>query len=151
MRRRLTTLMTSDRLTMTGAATIGALHHVEMWVPSLDRAVAHWGWLLTQLGYRPFQEWPSGRSWRLGTTYLVFEQSPAIVGDDHDRRRPGLNHLAFHAGGRERVDALVEASSQHGWTLMFGDQHPYAGGSDHYAAYLVNADGYQVELVAERG
>ena len=34
---------------------------------------------------------------------------------------------------------------------MFPDRHPYAGGSDHYAAYLVNADEYQVELVAARG
>jgi len=32
---------------------------------------------------------------------------------------------------------------------MFPDKHPYAGGGNHYAAYLVNADGYEVELVAQ--
>jgi catechol 2,3-dioxygenase-like lactoylglutathione lyase family enzyme len=127
---------------------IGTLHHVELWVPDLDRAVAQWGWLLTQLGYQPFQEWPSGRSWQLGSTYLVLEQSPAMTVGDHERRRPGLNHLAFYAGGHEQVDALTDASRLHGWTLMFADAHPYAGGVDHYAAYLVNADGYEVELVA---
>jgi hypothetical protein len=31
---------------------------------------------------------------------------------------------------------------------MFGDRHPYAGGERHYAAYLENVDGFQVELVA---
>jgi predicted subunit of tRNA(5-methylaminomethyl-2-thiouridylate) methyltransferase len=31
---------------------------------------------------------------------------------------------------------------------MFAEQHPYAGGKDHYAANLLNTDGYQVELVA---
>jgi len=31
---------------------------------------------------------------------------------------------------------------------MFPDAHPYAGGGNHYASYLVNADGYEVELVA---
>lgn len=71
-----------------------------------------------------------------------------MVDGDHERRRPGLNHIAFHAGGADQVDALTEASRLHGWTLMFPDAHPYAGGRHHYAAYLVNADGYEVELVA---
>lgn len=32
--------------------------------------------------------------------------------------------------------------------LLFPDKHPYAGGPDHYAAYLSNIDGFEVELVA---
>ncbi len=32
---------------------------------------------------------------------------------------------------------------------MFQDRHPFAGGPDHYAAYLEDDDGYEVELVAE--
>ncbi|MBA3339836.1 MAG: hypothetical protein H0T54_08875 [Geodermatophilaceae bacterium] len=67
---------------------------------------------------------------------------------EHDRQRPGLNHLAFHAGARASVDRLVEAAQANGWTLMFTDTHPYAGGIDHYAAYLSNTDGYEIELVA---
>jgi len=43
--------------------------------------------------YAPFQDWPDGRSWRLGATCLVVEP-------------------------------------------------------DHYAAYLANTDGFEVELVA---
>ena len=31
---------------------------------------------------------------------------------------------------------------------MFPERHPYAGGAQHYAAYLENADGFEVELVA---
>ena len=61
-----------------------------MVVPDLGRACAEWGWLLAQLGYAPFQEWPDGRSWRLDATYLV-EQSPALTATEHDRPRPGLN------------------------------------------------------------
>ena len=33
----------------------GMLHHVELWVPELARAVAEWGWLLGELGYVEFQ------------------------------------------------------------------------------------------------
>ncbi|MGF0170427.1 VOC family protein [Streptomyces sp. Marseille-Q5077] len=125
------------------------LHHVELWVPDLGRAVTSWGWLLERLGYEPHQDWPAGRSWRAGETYLVVEESSALRGDRHDRLRPGLNHLAFHApGGREGLDALVEEAPRHGWSLLFPDRHPYAGGPEHYAAYLENGDGFEVELVA---
>jgi hypothetical protein len=31
---------------------------------------------------------------------------------------------------------------------LFPERHPYAGGPDHYAAYLEDADGFEVELVA---
>ena len=126
----------------------GVLHHVEIWVPDLQRAVAQWGWLLESLGYSMFQDWPAGRSWRLGETYLVVEQSPALSAQEHDRLRPGLNHLAFHVETPAEVDSLVKEAADHGWTLMFADKHPHAGGPDHYAAYLENTDGFEVELVA---
>jgi catechol 2,3-dioxygenase-like lactoylglutathione lyase family enzyme len=126
----------------------GSLHHVELWVPDLDRAITSWGWLLTELGYEQFQDWPAGRSWRHGSTYIVVEQSPAMTAAEHDRRRPGLNHLAFNVTTRERVEHLTAEAAQHGWHLLFNDRHPHAGGPEHYAAYLANDDGYEVELVA---
>jgi catechol 2,3-dioxygenase-like lactoylglutathione lyase family enzyme len=129
--------------------TVGSIHHVELWVSDLDRAVVSWGWLLTTLGYRMFQDWPGGRSWRSGHAYIVVEQSPARTAGRHDRCRPGLNHLAFHVGSREQADGLTREAQLHGWKLMFSDLHPFAGGADHYAAYLENADGFEVELVAD--
>ena len=126
----------------------GALHHIELWVPNLDRAAATWGWLLGELGYELFQDWPGGQSWRSGPTYIVLEQSPARTASRHDRSRPGLNHLAFHVESRARADELSVDAGQHGWRLMFADRHPYAGGDEHYAAYLEDSDGYEVELVA---
>lgn len=129
----------------------GELHHVELWVPDVERADAEWGWLLGRLGYAPYQRWEAGRSWRLGPTYIVVERSPDLVGGPHERRRPGLNHLAFHVAGRAELDALVAVAPRHGWTLMFPELHPYAGGEAHYAAYLENGDGFEVELVAGDG
>jgi hypothetical protein len=72
----------------------------------------------------------------------------AMTASGHDRLRPGLNHLAFHAGPRRHVDALAAAGPEHGWTLLFPDRHPHAGGPDHYAAYLASTDGFEVEVVA---
>ncbi|MEU6246229.1 VOC family protein [Glycomyces sp. NPDC047010] len=126
----------------------GMLHHVELWVPDLGRAKGSFGWLLGELGYSVHQDWDRGMSWRLGATYLVVEQSAAMSGDRHDRCAPGLNHLAFHVGTAAEVERLAAEGPAHGWTLMFPDRHPHAGGPDHYAAYLEDRDGYEVELVA---
>jgi catechol 2,3-dioxygenase-like lactoylglutathione lyase family enzyme len=126
----------------------GMIHHIELWVPNLDRAIHSWGWLLGALGYRLYQDWPGGRSWGAGHSYIVVEQSPARTAGRHDRCRPGMNHLAFFAADRPHVDELVAEALLHGWRLLFTDLHPYAGGDHHYAAYLENADGFEVELVA---
>lgn len=123
------------------------LHHVELWVPDLARAEATFGWLFEELGWTEHQRWPAGVSWKLDKTYVVVEQSPACTGP-HDRMKAGLNHLALHAGTEENVDRLTQQSQHNGWQLMFADKHPHAGGEDHYAAFLENADGFEVELVA---
>lgn len=129
----------------------GGLHHVELWVPDLARSEASLGWLLTELGWLPAQRWPDGMSWHRGNTYVVVEASPARNGTDHDRLRPGLNHLALHAGDRARVDALTAAALRRGWRLLFADRHPHAGGDHQYAAYLEDHDGFEIELVAGEG
>ncbi|WP_405474220.1 VOC family protein [Paenarthrobacter ilicis] len=126
----------------------GTLHHIELWVPDLLRAKQEWGWALAGLGYSIYQSWATGISWRLGPTYIVAEQSPAMTSSEHERTLPGLNHLAFHAGSKEKLDEFVEQSHRHGWVQLFQDKYPHAGGPDHYAAYLTNSDGFELELVA---
>ncbi|WP_409466488.1 hypothetical protein [Amycolatopsis sp. GA6-003] len=85
----------------------GTLHHVELWVPDLGRAVASLGWLLEELGYQRFQDWDAAT-----------------------------------------VEQMAADAARHGWQLMFPEKHPYAGGAEHYAAYLQNDDGFEVELVS---
>ncbi len=131
------------------AARIGLLHHLELWVPDLSTARPRWQWLLGSLGYEQFQSWDNGVSYRLGPTYIVLEQSPALIEGAHERRRAGLNHLAFHAGSRADLDQLLRDARGQGWNLMFQDRHPFAGGPNNYAAYLEDDDGYEVELVAD--
>jgi catechol-2,3-dioxygenase len=125
----------------------GILHHVELQSLDLRSTTPAFDWLLGELGYAPFQEWPGGRSWRLGATYVVLATAPRA--DAHDRRAAGLSHLAFHAGTRGDVDRLWDAAPEHGWRRLYADRHPYAGGGDHYAAFLENAERFKVELVAD--
>ena len=130
---------------------MGGFHHVELWVPDLAASRRSWGWLLGELGWKLYQDWDGGCSWRYEDAYLVMECSPAMTKCGHNRLRPGLNHMAFHAGDRTTVDRLVEGGPEYGWELLYPDRHPYAGGPEHYAAYLSDADGFEAELVASTG
>ncbi|MDP4332768.1 glyoxalase [Curtobacterium sp. A7_M15] len=125
----------------------GGLHHVELRTADLDVSGPAWDWLVTELGYEPFQRWPDGRSWRLGDLYVVLETAP--LPGEHDRRRPGLSHLAFHAGDTDDVARLWQAAPEHGWRRLYEDRHPHAGGPDHHAAFLEDAERVKVELVAD--
>jgi catechol 2,3-dioxygenase-like lactoylglutathione lyase family enzyme len=130
-------------------ASAGSLHHIELWVPDLAAAKRSWGWLLSELGWELEELSETTFCAQHGTVYVFVEQSPALSSPAHDRLAPGINHLAFHAGPRQRVDELVELAPGHGWRLLFPAKHPHAGGPDHYAAYLEDTHGYEVELVAD--
>jgi len=71
------------------AARIGLLHNLELWVPDLSTARPRWHWLFGSLGYEQFQSWDNGVSYRLGPTYIVLEQSPALIEGSHQRAEPG--------------------------------------------------------------
>ena len=124
-----------------------SVHHIELWVPHYSAARARWGWLLESLGWTDYQDWPGGHSWRAPDgVYLVIEQSVDMLAGPQDRMRPGLNHVALAVGSADAADALVAEAAAHGWSLLFPETHPFAGGPDHYAAYLEDEDGFEVEV-----
>lgn len=123
-------------------------HHVELWVADLDSARAEWGWLLARLGFALEAEWSAGQSWEASGAYLTFTTSPNLSDPAHDRRRAGLNHLAFHGGARHEVDAIMADAAARGWTPLYHKRYPHAGGPDHYAGWLENTAGFKAEIVA---
>ncbi|MEC3885690.1 VOC family protein [Halobacillus sp. HZG1] len=127
----------------------GLLHHVEVYVSNLKRSEKFWGWFLEELGYKPYQQWVEGQSWKLGETYLVFVQTETEYLDiPYHRRRTGLNHFAFHASSRERVDEMTMMLKERGVNVLYENQHPFAGGEDYYAVYFEDPDRIKVEFVA---
>ncbi|WP_420175669.1 hypothetical protein [Luteococcus sp. OSA5] len=80
--------------------------------------------------------------------YLVLEQSPALIGERHQRLQPGLNHLAFTASSRAELDGIRRDAPAHGWRELFAEQYPTAGGPEHIALFLEDAQGFEVEVVA---
>lgn len=128
---------------------MSGFHHVEVWVADRTEDAA-WCWLLSSLGFELEQEWPDGMSWAAGGAYLTLTTSPNLSAAEHDRRRPGVNHLAFHGGAPAEVDAVMAAAPEHGWTSLYQDRYPHAGGPEYYAGWLENASGFKVEIVASR-
>ncbi|GAA0342577.1 VOC family protein [Oceanobacillus sp. FSL W7-1293] len=127
----------------------GLIHHIEIYVSNLNKTIHFWDWFLSELRYTPFQKWEGGQSWKLGETYLVFVQAEERFLDiPYHRCRVGLNHLAFHADSRKFVDDMTKKLQQRGATILYADQHPFAGGENHYAVYFEDPDRVKVELIA---
>ena len=125
-----------------------ALHHLDLWVGDVERAVDQWGWLLGELGWEidlPGSSWvhPDG-------TYLFLEHSPDQSDEPYDRLRPGINHLAVTVGSRALLDRIRAESTAHGWHEMYADRYPHAGGEDHTALYVESSEGFEVEVVLLR-
>ncbi|WP_150460136.1 VOC family protein [Nesterenkonia ebinurensis] len=128
---------------------MAGFHHIELWVADFDEARAEWGWLLSRLGFVLDTEWPGGQSWSAGGAYLTLTTSPNLTATVHDRRRPGVNHLAFKAGAPAELDALMTDAPAHGWSPLYQERYPHAGGEAHYAGWLENSAGFKAEMVAD--
>jgi len=128
---------------------MAGFHHVEVWVADLAKARAQWGWLLQELDFTRDSEWSEGETWTAGGAYLTLTTSPNISGATHDRRSPGVNHLAFKAGTPARVDRIMARAEGYGWRPLYQERYPHAGGPDHYAGWLENSAGFKAEVVAD--
>ena len=63
------------------------------------------------------------QSWAAGGAYPL-TTPPNLTGRAHDRRAPGVNHLAFKAGGAERVDAIMVDAQTQGWRPLYAERYP---------------------------
>jgi catechol 2,3-dioxygenase-like lactoylglutathione lyase family enzyme len=130
---------------------LNAVHHIELWTRDLDASGPSFDWLLRELGWRAEVDpgWPQGRTWHHDSgVYVVLEASPDVT-DTHDRQRAGLNHLALRVGNKKHLDELRAESPRHGWNELFSDRYPHAGGDQHTALFIENAEGFEVEIVTD--
>ncbi|MBB2893106.1 VOC family protein [Flexivirga oryzae] len=127
------------------------VHHIELWTTDIRHGGASFDWLLTRIGWDEDVDaaWDAGRVWRRqGAPYIVLEQSSAVTGR-HERMRAGLNHLALRAPDRETLDRLRDDSAAHGWSELFAQHYPHAGGPHHTALFVENEEGFEFEIVVD--
>lgn len=127
----------------------GKIHHVEIYCSDLIKSSSFWSWFLIELGYKQYQKWQSGISFKLGASYIVFVQAEdKYLNEGYHRCRPGLNHLAFHASSPQQVDDLTRQLKDHGMKILYGDKHPYAGGPGSYGVFFEDPERIKVEVMA---
>jgi catechol 2,3-dioxygenase-like lactoylglutathione lyase family enzyme len=128
-----------------------AVHHLDLWVRDVAVARAEWGWLLGELDWAVDVEDEAGMAWRHDDgTYVFLQGVPEDNGEEHDRMRPGVNHIALTVDDRAALDRLRAESSEHGWHELFADRYPHAGGEEHVALYVENSERFEVEIVVEQ-
>lgn len=126
------------------------LHHVELYVSDLERAIAFWTPFLARLGYEADQ-WPGGMNYVPGGDgpYIsLLEAPPDHVSPGYHRKRIGLNHLAFNATSRQQVDDIRSWLKSGGHTVLYDDLYPYATAPDYYAVFCEDPDRIKLEVVA---
>jgi catechol 2,3-dioxygenase-like lactoylglutathione lyase family enzyme len=126
------------------------LHHIEIYVSDLERAIQFWTPFMQRLGYEA-ERWSEGMNYIADERgpYLCLLQAPAqhLVAGYH-RKRVGLNHLAFRGRSREHVDQVAAWVKEAGYTVLYEDRYPYATAPDYYAMYCEDPDRIKVEVVA---
>jgi len=127
---------------------MAGIHHVEIWVADFVEARDQWGWLLKRLGFTLESEWMEGQSWEANGAYLTLTTSPNLSTDVHDRRAPGVNHIAFKAADEMTVDQIMTEAEHHGWRPLYQERYPHVGGPGHYAGWIENSAGFKAEVVA---
>lgn len=133
---------------MSSDATNGTLHHIEMNVDDLESAIEFYDWFLGRLGYSVYQRWAQGRSWRLGSTYIVVVKvDPRYKEPSFHRRRVGLNHLAFHAPSQEAVDGMRALLEGRGVPILYGGPE---SGDDYYALFFDGPERLKLEYVWQK-
>lgn len=126
------------------------LHHVELYVSDLARSVAFWTPFMRMLGYDA-EPWSGGMNYvrAEGDTYFCLLPAPAEhAAAGYHRKRVGLNHLAFKGSSRAQVDQIAAWIKSEGYTLLYEDRHPFAGGPDYYALFCEDPDRIKLEVLA---
>jgi catechol 2,3-dioxygenase-like lactoylglutathione lyase family enzyme len=124
----------------------GAIHHLDITVRDLARSTAFYERLLPRMGFRRIADSPEGPLWA-GAQVELGLQAARSGSARHDRKSPGLHHLAFTAPAREAVDALHRELVELGVPVLDPPaEYPhYAAG--YYAVFFADPDGIKLEYV----
>lgn len=123
------------------------IDHIDLSVSDLDRSVAFYDAVLTELGFKKVSE--NGTvDWR-GSDMEIGVRAAETLGDPapYDRYRVGLHHLAFRAESRAAVDRFHDFLTQHGFDVLDAPTDYPEYGQGYYAVFFADPDGIKLEVV----
>ncbi len=125
----------------------GAIHHIDITVRDPERALEFYDFVLPLMGFRRIADADEGPLWAGAQIEVGLQTARSDSAAAHDRRSPGLHHLAFTAPTREAVDVLYE-KLQAANVVIFDPpaEYPdYAPG--YYAVFFADPDDIKLEYV----
>jgi inorganic pyrophosphatase len=125
----------------------GAFNHLDLNVRSLTESKAFYEDFFAWMGYRPYQAWEGGYSWRKGDAYITLVQAGnEYLGPGYHRKRVGVNHLAFAVSSPDEVDAFFrDFLTARQVPVLYGG--PLEDPSGTYAVFFEDPDRLKLELV----
>jgi len=122
------------------------MHHIDLTVSDLKRAIAFYDPILTRLGFRHDgaftqrnADWISDS---IGIGLVQARAGHAL----HDRYSPGLHHLAFNAESRAVVDEFHEFLVARGVEILDPPAEYPQYGPGYYAVFFADPDGLKLEV-----
>ena len=129
----------------------GAIDHIDLTVPDLDLALPFYDAVLDFLGYARSSAYAGDvpvwvhRDMKPRLSIGLHQASQDVA---HDRRNPGLHHLAFHASSRGEVDRLHQLLCDIGATILDAPaEYDYTAG--YYAVFFADPGGIKLEIAYE--
>jgi catechol 2,3-dioxygenase-like lactoylglutathione lyase family enzyme len=125
----------------------GWLHHVDLTVRDVSRAIEYYDRVLPLMGFVRMADAADGPVWAGAHVEIGLQRARATSGAAHDRYSPGLHHLAFGAHDRAEVDRLHEELQRLGVEILDApaEYEQYAPG--YYAVFFAGPDGVKLEYV----
>ncbi|CAM3244091.1 VOC family protein [Streptobacillus felis] len=126
------------------------MHHIEIYVSNLETSKKFYSWLLKSLGFKLFQEWEQGFSYKKDNFYIVFVKTKEkYLNNEYNRCNVGLNHVAFCCKSKNDIDKIRKELIRRNSVLLYDDKYPHAGGLEHYALYFEDPDRIKIEICLE--
>ena len=127
------------------------MDHIEIYVSDLENSFKFYSWLLPKFGFKVFQEWDEGFSYRKNDFYIVFIQTKGqYLPSTYHRCHVGLNHLAFHCDKIETIDHIHQYCLDNHLTLLYEEYYPYAAGKKFYAVFFEDPDRIKIEVMLRK-
>jgi len=119
------------------------IHHVSIEVSDLDRSAAFYDSLFAALGWRRHTDSAERVGWGIARPWFF------ITNGEGQAVTAGSERVCFSASGMAAVKGAWESAVQAGGTDDGGPSQRPELGTSYYSAYLLDPDGYRLEVAVE--